>query len=92
MIGNFKGSINPKTRFFSEWPAYVEENIESFKDKKVLMYCTGGIRCEKASAFLKSKGCDDVSQLKGGIPQVPGKVREGREAALGREELVFDKR
>ena len=92
MIGNFKGSINPKTRFFSEWPAYVEENIESFKGKKVLMYCTGGIRCEKASAFLKSKGCDDVSQLKGGIHRYLERYEKDGGGLWVGKNFVFDKR
>lgn len=51
----------------TEFPAWVDSNLEKLKGKKVLMYCTGGIRCERASAFLKAKGLDDVNQLEGGI-------------------------
>ena len=92
LIGNFQGSINPKTRFFSEWPQYVENNLKSFKDKKILMYCTGGIRCEKASAFLKSKGCSDVSQLKGGIHRYLEKYENDGGGYWVGKNFVFDKR
>eukprot|EP01134_Creolimax_fragrantissima_P003463 CFRG3463T1 len=60
-------SIDPDTKLFAEWARYADKHIEEFKEKKVLMYCTGGIRCEKASAYLRSRGVDDVSQLAGGI-------------------------
>ena len=92
LIGNFQGSINPKTRFFSEWPTYIEKNLTSIKDKKILMYCTGGIRCEKASAFLKSKGCEDVSQLQGGIHRyLETYENDGGGYWVGKN-FVFDKR
>mmetsp|Transcript_21548 Transcript_21548/g.42320 ORF Transcript_21548/g.42320 Transcript_21548/m.42320 type:complete len:990 (-) Transcript_21548:94-3063(-) len=61
-------AINPCTHTYAQWvPEYAAKNVGSWKDKKVLMYCTGGIRCEKASAYLRDKGCEDVSQLSGGI-------------------------
>ena len=67
-IGHMEGASDPNTRSFSEWFAWAKGNIEELKKKeKVLMYCTGGIRCEKASAFLLSNGCKNVCQLKGGI-------------------------
>uniref|UniRef100_A0A8D0GMZ1 Thiosulfate sulfurtransferase/rhodanese-like domain-containing protein 2 n=1 Tax=Sphenodon punctatus TaxID=8508 RepID=A0A8D0GMZ1_SPHPU len=67
-IGNFQGSLAPDIRKFSYFPSYVDENLELFKNKRVLMYCTGGIRCERGSAYLRSKGiCKEVYQLKGGI-------------------------
>lgn len=67
-IGAFTGAIKPNIEYFSELPGYIDANIEQFKDKQVLMYCTGGIRCERASAYLKSKGvAQEVYQLKGGI-------------------------
>ena len=53
--GKFKGAIAPDIRKFSYWPEYIDQNVEQFKDKKVVMYCTGGIRCERGSAYLKSK-------------------------------------
>ena len=63
-VGTFKGSINPKINSFREFPKYLSKLT---KDKKVAMFCTGGIRCEKASNFLKQKGFKNVFQLKGGI-------------------------
>ncbi|XP_062502945.1 thiosulfate sulfurtransferase/rhodanese-like domain-containing protein 2 isoform X2 [Corticium candelabrum] len=67
-IGRFVGAVAPDIRKFSYFPEFVEQNRGVFKDKCVYMYCTGGIRCEKASAYLKSKGvCRDVFQLSGGI-------------------------
>ncbi|XP_044295449.1 thiosulfate sulfurtransferase/rhodanese-like domain-containing protein 2 isoform X2 [Varanus komodoensis] len=67
-IGHFQGSLAPDIRKFSYFPAYVDENLELFRGKRVLMYCTGGIRCERGSAYLKSKGiCKGVYHLKGGI-------------------------
>ncbi|NXM67954.1 TSTD2 protein, partial [Serilophus lunatus] len=67
-IGQFQGCLAPDIRKFSYFPSYVDENLELFKDKRVLMYCTGGIRCERGSAYLRSKAvCREVYQLKGGI-------------------------
>uniref|UniRef100_UPI00358F9A50 thiosulfate sulfurtransferase/rhodanese-like domain-containing protein 2 isoform X2 n=1 Tax=Myxine glutinosa TaxID=7769 RepID=UPI00358F9A50 len=68
MIGRFLGSVTPNIRKFSYFPEYVEKNLVLFCSRRVLMYCTGGIRCERASAFLRSKGvCTEVWQLHGGI-------------------------
>ncbi|KAK6493948.1 thiosulfate sulfurtransferase/rhodanese-like domain-containing protein 2 isoform X1 [Huso huso] len=67
-IGQFKNCLAPDIRKFSYFPDYVDTNLELFKGKKVLMYCTGGIRCERGSAYLLSKKiCKEVYQLKGGI-------------------------
>lgn len=66
-IGTFDGAINPVTDTFREFPAYVEEHLDPGKNKKVAMFCTGGIRCEKSTAFLKEKGFDEVYHLEGGI-------------------------
>ncbi|XP_012878784.1 PREDICTED: thiosulfate sulfurtransferase/rhodanese-like domain-containing protein 2 [Dipodomys ordii] len=67
-IGRFQGCLAPDIRKFSYFPSYVDKNLELFREKKVLMYCTGGIRCERGSAYLKAKGvCKEVFQLKGGI-------------------------
>ena len=66
-FGKFESAISPDTKMFSEWPSYARRNIDKMKDAKVLMYCTGGVRCEKASAYLKKLGVEDVSQLSGGI-------------------------
>ncbi|XP_035281864.1 thiosulfate sulfurtransferase/rhodanese-like domain-containing protein 2 isoform X1 [Anguilla anguilla] len=67
-IGQFSKCLAPDIRKFSYFPDYVDKNLELFRDKKVLMYCTGGIRCERGSAYLRSKDvCKEVYQLKGGI-------------------------
>ncbi|XP_054648651.1 thiosulfate sulfurtransferase/rhodanese-like domain-containing protein 2 isoform X2 [Dunckerocampus dactyliophorus] len=67
-IGQFTRCLAPDIRKFSYFPDYVDQNLELFRDKKVLMYCTGGIRCERGSAYLRSKQvCKEVYQLKGGI-------------------------
>ncbi|XP_075416311.1 thiosulfate sulfurtransferase/rhodanese-like domain-containing protein 2 isoform X2 [Tenrec ecaudatus] len=67
-IGRFQGCLAPDIRKFSYFPSYVDKNLELFREKRVLMYCTGGIRCERGSAYLKAKGvCKEVLQLRGGI-------------------------
>ncbi|XP_038164252.1 thiosulfate sulfurtransferase/rhodanese-like domain-containing protein 2 [Cyprinodon tularosa] len=67
-IGQFTQCLAPNIRKFSYFPDYVDQNLDLFRDKKVLMYCTGGIRCERGSAYLRSKDvCKEVYQLKGGI-------------------------
>ena len=65
--GSFQGAIDPKTRNFSHLPAWVDANLDPTKVKKVAMFCTGGIRCEKASALMLSRGFKEVYHLKGGI-------------------------
>lgn len=86
--GKFKGAVVCKIENFRELTAYVE-NLEPLKKKKVLMYCTGGIRCEKASALLRSRGFKDVFQLHGGI--VTYQEQFGNEHWQG-ECFVFDQR
>ena len=66
-IGSFRGAINPGTKSFRDFPAWVDENLDPQKHKKVAMFCTGGIRCEKSTSLLVAKGFDDVWHLKGGI-------------------------
>jgi UPF0176 protein len=66
-IGSFEGAVNPNTETFREFPEYVEKNLDSTKQKKVAMFCTGGIRCEKSTAYLKEQGFDEVYHLEGGI-------------------------
>lgn len=68
-IGTFEKSINPKTETFKEFPKWVNENKALFEGKKIAMCCTGGIRCEKSTAFMKMLGYQDVYHLKGGILQ-----------------------
>ncbi|XP_034038089.1 thiosulfate sulfurtransferase/rhodanese-like domain-containing protein 2 [Thalassophryne amazonica] len=77
-IGHFRQCLAPNIRKFSYFPDYVDQNLELFRDKKVLMYCTGGIRCERGSAYLHSKDvCKDVYQLKGGIHKYLERFPEG---------------
>ena len=66
-MGTFRGAIDPKTGSFGEWPEYVQQNLDPDKHPKIAMFCTGGIRCEKASAYLLKHGFRDVFQLRGGI-------------------------
>ncbi|MFP3525840.1 rhodanese-like domain-containing protein, partial [Pantoea sp. SIMBA_072] len=66
-VGTFEGAINPKTDTFREFPEYVKQHLDPEKHKKVAMFCTGGIRCEKSTAYLKEQGFDEVYHLKGGI-------------------------
>ena len=66
-LGTFKNAINPKTENFRDFPAYVTTHLLDKKDKKIAMFCTGGIRCEKSTAYLKNLGFKDVYQLEGGI-------------------------
>jgi UPF0176 protein len=66
-IGTFKNAIDPKTESFREFPQYVKDNLDPAKHKKVAMFCTGGIRCEKSTAYLKEQGFDEVYHLEGGI-------------------------
>ena len=66
-IGTFKGAEDPKTEDFSDFPAFVDQQLDPAKDEKVAMFCTGGIRCEKATSFLLQKGFKEVYHLRGGI-------------------------
>ncbi len=66
-IGTFKGAQNPETHSFRQFPEYVQTHLDPTKHKKIAMFCTGGIRCEKASAFMLAQGFQEVYHLKGGI-------------------------
>jgi UPF0176 protein len=66
-VGTFRGAINPNTETFREFPQYVKNNLDPQQHKKVAMFCTGGIRCEKSTAYLKEQGFDEVYHLKGGV-------------------------
>ena len=94
-IGTFDGAINPHTASFSDFPAWFrgarDELLGSGRQPRVAMFCTGGIRCEKSTAFLKQEGVEDVRHLKGGILKYLELVPE--EASLWRGEcFVFDER
>jgi UPF0176 protein len=66
-VGTFKGAIDPHTESFGEFPAFIREKLRANKDAKIAMFCTGGIRCEKASSFMLHEGFENVFHLKGGI-------------------------
>lgn len=68
-IGTFEYAVNPNTKTFREFPEYVKNNLDPKKNKKVAMFCTGGIRCEKSTAYLKEQGFEEVYHLEGGILQ-----------------------
>ncbi|NND81043.1 MAG: rhodanese-related sulfurtransferase [Gammaproteobacteria bacterium] len=90
-IGTFKNAHNPRTESFRDFPDYVEQNLDPAKHKKVAMFCTGGIRCEKASAYMKQQGFADVFHLKGGILKYLETVDEQDSLWQG-ECFVFDDR
>ncbi|MFF2290902.1 oxygen-dependent tRNA uridine(34) hydroxylase TrhO [Peribacillus butanolivorans] len=90
-IGHFRGAVKPDITNFRDLPDWVRENKQMFEGKKILTYCTGGIRCEKFSGWLVKEGFEDVSQLHGGIatygkdPEVQGDLWDG-------QMYVFDER
>ncbi len=90
-IGTFKNAVNPGTENFGEFPAYVRDNLDPAKHKKIAMFCTGGIRCEKASAYMKKLGFEEVYHLKGGILKYLETTPEEKSQWLG-ECFVFDQR
>jgi UPF0176 protein len=90
-VGTFKNAVNPITETFREFPEYVEQNLDPKKHKKVAMYCTGGIRCEKSTAYLKKQGFDEVYHLKGGILKYLEEVPKEASSWQG-ECFVFDDR
>jgi len=90
-IGTFENAVNPSTDTFREFPDYVKQNLDPSKHKKVAMFCTGGIRCEKSTAYLKEQGFEEVYHLKGGILKYLEEVPQ--EQSLWRGEcFVFDDR
>jgi len=90
-IGSFKNAINPKTNTFREFPEYIKTHFDPKKHKKVAMFCTGGIRCEKASSFMMSEGFDEVYHLEGGILKYLEEVKPENSLWQG-ECFVFDQR
>ena len=90
-IGSFEGAINPETETFREFPRYVERELDPKKNRKVAMFCTGGIRCEKSTAYLLEQGFEEVYHLKGGILKYLEEVPESESLWLG-ECFVFDNR
>lgn len=90
-LGHFRGAIRPDIRAFRELPDWIKENKEEFMDKKIVTYCTGGVRCEKLTGWLLKEGIEDVAQLGGGIhtygtdPETQGELWDGKM-------YVFDER
>lgn len=92
-VGHFKGAITPDADTFRQELKMVEEMLEGKEDEKILMYCTGGIRCEKASAYFKHLGFKDVNQLQGGIIEYAHQVKEqGLANNYVGKNFVFDER
>jgi UPF0176 protein len=90
-LGTFKNAVNPDTESFREFPKYVDEQLDPAKHKRVAMFCTGGIRCEKSTAYLKERGFDEVYHLQGGILKYLEEVPESDSLWRG-ECFVFDGR
>ena len=90
-IGTFRGAVDPKTATFRDFPAYVRENLDPKKHKKVAMFCTGGIRCEKATTFMLEQGFENVYHLQGGILKYLEKIPAEKSLWEG-ECFVFDQR
>ncbi len=90
-IGTFKNAINPNTTTFREFPEFVQKNLSHAKDKKIAMFCTGGIRCEKSTAYLLQQGFSQVFHLKGGILKYLEETPEQNSLWEG-ECFVFDNR
>ncbi|MFW5442789.1 MAG: rhodanese-related sulfurtransferase [Methylococcaceae bacterium] len=90
-IGGFKGAINPETETFREFPQYVKDHLDASKHKKVAMYCTGGIRCEKSTAYLKEQGFENVYHLEGGVLKYLEQIPAEQSLWEG-ECFVFDNR
>ena len=90
-VGKFKGAVDPDTETFREFPKWVDENLDPSKNEKVAMYCTGGIRCEKATHLLLQKGFKEVYHLKGGILRYLEETQKS-ESLWDGECFVFDER
>ena len=91
-IGSFRNAINPKTSSFREFPKYIKKNLNPKKTKKIAMFCTGGIRCEKASSYLLKNGYKNISQLDGGILNYLELRKSDKNTSWQGECFVFDNR
>jgi len=90
-IGTFEGAVDPETESFRDFPAWWQENRHRFHNKRIAMFCTGGIRCEKSTNYLLGQGIDEVYHLKGGILKYLEEVPEAESAWQG-DCFVFDGR
>lgn len=83
-VGHFRNAIRPDVKTFREFPEWIRKNMKQYKDRKIITYCTGGIRCEKLTSFMLQEGFSDVAQLEGGIvtygrdPEVQGQYFDGK--------------
>ena len=91
-LGTFEGSVNPKTKSFHEFSRWWKDKSKTFKNKKIAMFCTGGIRCEKATSFLKAEGVEEVYHLRGGILNYFDKVGKLSTSKWKGDCFVFDQR
>jgi len=90
-VGTFKNAVNPNTESFREFPQFVKDHLDPAQHKKVAMFCTGGIRCEKSTAYLKEQGFEEVYHLQGGILKYLEEVPAENTLWQG-ECFVFDER
>ena len=90
-LGKFKGAVDPQTRTFKEIPNFTKEELAAHKNKKIAMYCTGGIRCEKYSSYLLEQGFNEVYHLKGGVLKYLEEIPQ-EESLWEGECYVFDDR
>ena len=90
-IGTFKNAISPKTTNFREFSTFIKEKLNTKKNKKIAIFCTGGIRCEKASSYMLNKGFENVYQLNGGILKYMDEIETDKSLWEG-ECFVFDSR
>jgi len=90
-IGTFRGAVDPRTTTFREFPAYISKNLDPAKHKKIAMFCTGGIRCEKATSFMLGQGFEEVYHLQGGILKYLENIPAEQSMWEG-ECFVFDQR
>ncbi|PTM59461.1 rhodanese-related sulfurtransferase [Desmospora activa] len=90
-LGHFRHAIRPDVRSFREFPDWIRDHLSSYKDKTILTYCTGGIRCEKLTAFMLEEGFQDVAQLEGGIVTY-GQDEQVRGRGFDGKCFVFDER
>ncbi|MFP4598617.1 MAG: rhodanese-related sulfurtransferase [Persicimonas sp.] len=90
-LGTFAGAINPDTDAFHEFPSFVEQHEGELRDQKVVMFCTGGIRCEKATSWMLERGIDEIYQLDGGVLNYFERIEDADRDWEG-ELFVFDRR
>ena len=92
-VGTFEGAIDPKIKSFEEFTHYIDKHAEELKKKPVVTFCTGGIRCEKATAYMMQRGITDVYQLEGGILKYfEAMIKQAKDGHWNGDCVVFDKR